>query len=144
MVCVDLSDTLIGYYNVLHKTKKWYKMFFHFIGIAVVNNYNIHSELSKLQNKTPLTQKIWQWYHSCQENLCFVQNRREESEDSCILCEVQRSAVLCLIPEMLPVLEHWGTLKLTDVSKLQKSELLFIFFDVVYFYLNKKVFEQVF
>uniref|UniRef100_A0A9J7YQX3 PiggyBac transposable element-derived protein domain-containing protein n=1 Tax=Cyprinus carpio carpio TaxID=630221 RepID=A0A9J7YQX3_CYPCA len=55
---VDLSDALIGYYNVLHKTTKWYKtFFFHFGDIAVVNSFILHQHLSRAQNKSPLSQK---------------------------------------------------------------------------------------
>ncbi|KAL0170331.1 hypothetical protein M9458_034927, partial [Cirrhinus mrigala] len=55
---VDLSDALIGYYNVIHKTKKWYKtFFFHFVDTTVVNSLILHQHLLKAQNKTPLTQK---------------------------------------------------------------------------------------
>ncbi len=55
---VDLSDALIGYYNVLHKTSKWYKMFFlHFVDIAVVNSFILHQHLSRAQNKSPLNHK---------------------------------------------------------------------------------------
>uniref|UniRef100_A0AAR2LHE2 PiggyBac transposable element-derived protein domain-containing protein n=1 Tax=Pygocentrus nattereri TaxID=42514 RepID=A0AAR2LHE2_PYGNA len=57
---VDLSDALIGYYNVLHKSRKWYKtFFFHFIDIGIVNSFILHQQLSDIHGQAALTQKAF-------------------------------------------------------------------------------------
>jgi len=68
---VDLSDALIGYYSVHHKTMKWYKTFFnHFVDIAVVNSYLLHKELLKLRQDPAQTKAFTE--HLAKEMLAFV------------------------------------------------------------------------
>ncbi|XP_066560061.1 piggyBac transposable element-derived protein 4 isoform X2 [Amia ocellicauda] len=63
---VDLSNQLIQYYTVLHKTRLWYKsFFFHFIDIAVVNAYLLYKEISELSGIAPESQRFFR------QNLCF-------------------------------------------------------------------------
>ena len=57
---VDLSDQLIHSwsYQVLHKTRKWYKtLFFHFIDIGVVNSLIIYNSIGADIGRVPMTHK---------------------------------------------------------------------------------------
>lgn len=51
-----MSDALIGYYTVQHKTMKWYKtfFFFHFVDIAIVKSFLLHRELFKMRTDSTM------------------------------------------------------------------------------------------
>lgn len=78
-----LTNALIGYYSVCHKTVKWYKTFFyHFVDIAVVNSYLLHKELFKCRKDPtqtrPFTHKAFR-EHLAKEMLEY---KGEDSEDT--------------------------------------------------------------
>ena len=55
---VDKSDQLIGKYNSLRKTNKWWKtLFLHFIDIARVNSYILFNEFRKRNPDVPELQR---------------------------------------------------------------------------------------
>uniref|UniRef100_A0A3B3X2J9 PiggyBac transposable element-derived protein domain-containing protein n=1 Tax=Poecilia mexicana TaxID=48701 RepID=A0A3B3X2J9_9TELE len=99
---VDLSDALIGYYNVLHKTQRWYKtLFYHFVDIATVNAFILHKEMCKMQNRPTGTQKLFR------EKLILslaqivppssssdAVNRATAGRRSCVVCK-RKSPVYC-------------------------------------------------
>lgn len=54
---VDLSDALVGYYSVQHKTMKWYKtLFYHFLDVPLVNSFILWKQLKRYQSGSVSTQ----------------------------------------------------------------------------------------
>ncbi len=57
---VDLSDQLIQYYTVHHKTMRWYRtLFYHLIDISATNSYLLYRELCSQRQEKPMSHKAF-------------------------------------------------------------------------------------
>ncbi|TDH12535.1 hypothetical protein EPR50_G00047400 [Perca flavescens] len=55
---VDMSNQLIQYYSVHHKSMRWYRtLFFHFLDIAATNSYLLHKELCREKKEEPMSHR---------------------------------------------------------------------------------------
>lgn len=55
---IDLSDHLIQYYSVHHKSMRWYRtLFFHFPDIA--NSFRLLQELRREEQEVPMTHRAF-------------------------------------------------------------------------------------
>ncbi|KAK5916019.1 hypothetical protein CesoFtcFv8_001560 [Champsocephalus esox] len=64
---VDMSDQLLGYYSVHHKSMKWYKtLFHHFVDIASTNSYILHKDMCAVRQHTPMKHQDFQELLSAQ------------------------------------------------------------------------------
>lgn len=56
----DLSDQVIHYYSVHHKSMRWYgTLFYHFLDIAATNSYLLHKEICREKQEEPMTHRAF-------------------------------------------------------------------------------------